>query len=358
MVKVKDRWLRLIAIAFIWLVAVYSNKLYSQPLSWTLIGRASVILASITLTWEGNRFIILHFREKFSGRYELIKRIAFVFISGMLFTCFMLVCTAYVRNFILYDSTVAFAEIRNGQIFHTLLSFSLFLQFALFFGIYEALYYYARLRHSEEEKKQLEKEKLWAQLEKLNQQVSPHFLFNTLNSLSSLITEDPVEADRFLNEMSKVYRYLLENNRHELVTLQTEIKFIHSFYQLLKLRYNKGIELTCQIPAEYDNYQLPPLTLQLLVENAVKHNITSRDQPLQIEIVVTENGRLIIKNKLQRKAVKPLSHKIGLNNIAVKYQLMQQEEIIVKEEDGCFIVSLPLIHPSANRDNLALPVVR
>jgi two-component system, LytTR family, sensor kinase len=357
MVKVKDRWFRLIAITAIWLIAVYSNKLYAQPLSWTLVFRVLLIPVSVALTWEGNRFIILHFREKFSGRYELIKRIAFVFTAGMLFTWLMLVCTAYTRNFILYGSTAAFAEIRNGQIFNTLLSFPLFLQFALFFGIYEALYYYARLKHSEEEKKQLEKEKLWAQLEKMNQQVPPHFLFNTLNSLSSLITEDPVEADRFLNEMSKVYRYLLDNNRHELVTLQTEIKFIHSFYQLLQLRYDKGVELTCQIPAQYDHYQLPPLTLQLLVENAVKHNITSRDQPLQIEIIVTEHGRLIIKNNLQRKANKPLSHKIGLNNIAVKYQLMQQEEVIVKEEHGYFTVSLPLIHPSANRENLAFPVV-
>ena len=102
---------------------------------------------------------------------------------------------------------------------------------------------------------------------------------------------------------------------------------------------------------------MPPLTLQLLIENAVKHNITSRDQPLRIEIGVTENGRLVIKNNLQRKADKPFSHKIGLNNIAVKYQLIQQEEIIVKEEHGYFIVSLPLIHPSANRENLAFPVI-
>jgi two-component system, LytTR family, sensor kinase len=349
MVKVKDKWFRVIAITGIWLVAVYSNRLYAQPLSWMLVYRILLIPVSVALTWEGNRFIILHFREKFSGRYELIKRISFVFISGMLFTWFMLACTAYARNLILHGPVKAFAEIGNGQLFNTLFSFPLFLQFALFFGIYEALYYYARLNHSEEERKRLEKEKLWAELEKLNQQVPPHFLFNTLNSLSSLITEDPVEADRFLNEMTKVYRYLLDNNRHELVTLQTEIKFIHSFYQLLKLRYNKGVELTCKIPSQYDHYQLPPLTLQLLVENAVKHNITSRDRPLQIEIEVTENGRLIIKNNLQRKGDKPFSHKIGLNNIAVKYQLMQQEEVIVKEELGYFMVSLPLIHPSANR---------
>ena len=133
MVKVKDKWFRLIAITFIWLVAVYSNKLYSQSPSWTLAGRALLTLVSIALTWEGNRFIILHFREKFSGRYELIKRVAFVFIAGMLFTWLMLVCTIYVTSFILRGSFSG-----NGQVVRTLFNFPLFLQFALFFGIYEA----------------------------------------------------------------------------------------------------------------------------------------------------------------------------------------------------------------------------
>ena len=149
--------------------------------------------------------------------------------------------------------------------------------------------------------------------------------------------------------MTKVYRYLLDNNKNELVTLQTEIKFIHSFYQLLKLRYDKGVELTCQVQPEFDNYLLPPLTLQLLLENAVKHNITSKNQPLHIIIMTTENRRLVIKNNLQRKKDKPVSHRIGLENIALKYQLLQQEEIIVKEEEGYFIVSIPLIHPTANK---------
>jgi two-component system, LytTR family, sensor kinase len=351
MVKVKDKWFRSIAIFCIWLVAVYSNKLYLQPLSWTVAGRALLILTSITLVWHGNRFIILYFRRKLPGHNELPKRIAFTYVTGILFTWLVLICTAYVRNLILYGPVTAFNQLGYAQIFRSLFSFSLFLQFTLFFGIYEALYYYARFSHSEKEKNKLEKEKLWAQLENLNQQVPPHFLFNTLNSLSSLITENPQEADRFLNEMTKVYRYLLDNNKYELVTLQAEIKFINSFYQLLKLRYGKGIELTCQIPPHYDNYQLPPLTLQLLVENAVKHNITSRSQPLQIEITVTGDERLIIKNNLQRKANKPVSHQIGLKNIALKYELMQQGEIIVKEEQGYFIVSLPLFHLAANTGN-------
>jgi hypothetical protein len=152
MIKVNDKWFRFGAVTFLWLMAIYSNKLYAQPPSWTLAGRILLIPASIALTWQGNRFIILYFREKFSGRYELTSRIAVVFSAGMFFTWFMLVCTAFVSNLILYGAKGALAEIQNGQLFHAPLTYMLFLQFALFFGIYEALYYYARLKHTEAEK--------------------------------------------------------------------------------------------------------------------------------------------------------------------------------------------------------------
>ena len=276
----------------------------------------------------------------------------------MPYTWLILICTAFERYIFLYGSATAWAEIKSGGLFLNVVNNSLsksFLQFSLLYVVYEMYYYHKRLQQTEEQNRQLEKEKLWSQLEKLNQQVNPHFLFNTLNSLSSLITEDPAEADRYLNEMSKVYRYLLDNNKHELVTLQTELKFIHSFYLLLKLRYNKGIEMTLPGNAPFDDYLLPPLTLQLLVENAVKHNITSKDQPLQIDIEVADEGRLIVKNNLQRKKEKPVSHKIGLSNISDKYRLMQQEEVIVKEERGYFLVSIPLIHPSVDKTMFAFP---
>lgn len=349
MVKVKDKWFRIIAIASISLVAVYSNKLYVPPFNLAIVSRLLLILVSVTLAWEGNRLIILDFRERFSEPDKLIKRIALVFIIGMLFTSFLLLCTTFTGYIIEYGLHTAVEQINNGALFRNFFTNSLskaILLFTLFFGIYEALYYYTRLNQSEEDKKRLEKEKLWSQLENLNQQVNPHFLFNTLNSLSSLITEDPLEADRYLNEMAKVYRYLLENNKHELVTLQTEIKFIYSFYQLLKLRFSKGVELVIQTDPQYENYLLPPLTLQLLVENAVKHNITSKHQPLKIEILTTGNQLLTVKNNLQKKKEQPVSTKIGLNNIAVKYRLMEQEAITTKEEDGFFMVSLPLISPS------------
>ncbi|HEY0677782.1 MAG TPA: histidine kinase [Chitinophagaceae bacterium] len=348
MIRIKDKWLRIIGITCIMAASVYSNRFYIEPLSWTVTGRLLLTLGSIILTWEGNRFIILYFRKRYTGSDQLVKRLALVFLTGMAFTLTALVCTAIVRYFIMYDFRTATSYIMDGQNILQMLGDSVTrsaLLFILFLGIYEAMYYYAKLKQTEEEKKQLEKEKLWAQLENLKQQVNPHFLFNTLNSLSSLITEDPAEAERFVDEMSKVYRYLLETNKHELVTLETEIKFISSYYRLLKIRHSEGVVINMEIDERYNAYLLPPLTLQLLVENAVKHNITSKNSPLYIEISTTAQGQLLIKNNLQRKTAKVPSHKIGLENIAVKYQLMQQGGISANESGDFFIVTVPLITP-------------
>ena len=125
----------------------------------------------------------------------------------------------------------------------------------------------------------------------------------------------------------------------------------------MKLRFNNGIELSLQTNPKYEEYLLPPLSLQLLVENAVKHNITSKQQPLHIFIEVSDAGKLIIKNTLQPKRDKPVSHKIGLSNISEKYRLMQQDEVVVSEESGYFIVSLPLIHPKVDKSAFAFLAV-
>src|SRR5689334_15853461 len=128
MVKVRDKWFRVIAISCIWLIAIYSNKLYLQPLSWTLTGRVLLTLISLILTWEGNRFIIFYFRKKYSEHRNPVKRIAFSFIAGILFTWLMLVSTTFINQLVLQG--VGSAKMGFPQIWGILFSFSLFLQFA------------------------------------------------------------------------------------------------------------------------------------------------------------------------------------------------------------------------------------
>lgn len=207
-----------------------------------------------------------------------------------------------------------------------------------------------RERHQREQvEAELVTEKLQQQMSAmqmmaLQTQLNPHFLFNSLNSLSSLIADEPMKAIRFVDEMSSVYRYLLRTNNLALTTLQTELTFIDSYYHLLKTRYGAGIELIKTIDESALTCKLPPLTLQLLLENAVKHNIVSAEKPLVIRFDTSPNGWLTVSNTLQRKAVnRANSTQKGLLNILSKYQLLGQPTPKVEETVDAFIIMLPLI---------------
>src|SRR5688572_12201107 len=179
-----------------------------------------------------------------------------------------------------------------------------------------------------DEAEELKRTNLQSQLEGLKGQVKPHFLFNSLNALSSLISEDPEKAEKFLDEMSKVYRYMLRSYEEGLTTVEAEINFIQSYYHMLKTRYGDSLLLNINIDERFLPYQLPPHTLQMLVENAVKHNMMMKESPLNILIMTTNSGKLIVTNNLQRKTSKVQSNKIGLANISNKYKLMNQEIVV------------------------------
>ncbi|HWC55280.1 MAG TPA: histidine kinase [Chitinophagaceae bacterium] len=209
----------------------------------------------------------------------------------------------------------------------------------------EGAAFFEKWRQVVDEAENLKKENLQSQLEGLKGQVNPHFLFNSLNSLSSLISEDPLQAEKFLDEMSKVYRYLLRNNEEGLTTLESEMQFIHSYFHMLKTRYGDALELETNIDDHYLNYQLPPLTLQMLIENAVKHNMIMKNSPLKVLIMTTNSGKMIISNNIQRKDRMVSSNKVGLTNISNKYRLMKKEEISVRDDGKEFAVVIPLIQP-------------
>jgi sensor histidine kinase YesM len=209
----------------------------------------------------------------------------------------------------------------------------------------EGAAFFEKWRRMVDEAENLKKENLQSQLEGLKGQVNPHFLFNSLNSLSSLISEDPEKAEKFLDEMSKVYRYLLRTNEEGLTTLESEMQFIYSYFHMLKTRYGDGLDMETNIDDHYMNYQIPPLTLQMLVENAVKHNMIMKNNPLKILIMTTNSAKLIVSNNLQRKDRMVSSNRVGLANIVNKYRLMKKEEISVRDDGKEFAVVVPLIQP-------------
>lgn len=213
----------------------------------------------------------------------------------------------------------------------------------VFETLYEADYAVTKYKEAEEEKVMLRQLSFRDEFDSLKNQVNPHFLFNCFNTLSSLIQEDKEKADLFLNELSKVYRYLLKNNEEGLSTVTNEIHFVQSYYRLLQTRYGEAIRLRVETNPQYDACLLPSLSLQLLIENAVKHNILAKANPLVIEIFTRNDRKLIVKNNLQRRTIKVPSNKIGLKNIGQKYELLQQEGFSITQDDKSFTVTLPLL---------------
>ncbi|HUC81704.1 MAG TPA: histidine kinase [Flavisolibacter sp.] len=248
--------------------------------------------------------------------------------------------------FFLYD----YFNLLNYSIHENDLEYGLMVGFSvnlIFVTLYEVDYVVERLKESTMEKETLKQQALQHEFDALKNQVNPHFLFNCFNTLSSLISEDKQKAEVFLNELSKVYRYLLRNNEDGLSTVENEIKFIRSYYGLLQTRHGDALQMTIDIDKRYNAYLLPSLTLQLLVENVVKHNQLSKTYPLVIEIFTTAGNKLVVNNNLQRRTVKAPSNRVGLENIQAKYDLLNQPGFQVMEDGKNFTVVLPLIWNNA-----------
>lgn len=214
----------------------------------------------------------------------------------------------------------------------------------VFETLYEIDFIFKKYKESISEKEKIEQLSFSQEFDALKNQVNPHFLFNCFNTLSSLIVIDKNQADKFLNEMSKVYRYLLQNNEERMSTVESEIKFIQSYFQLLKTRHGDTIQLNVKIAKHHETYLLPSLTLQLLVENVVKHNALSKEKPLIIDIFTTEGNKLVVNNNKQKRAVPAISNKVGLKNIKEKYLILKQKGFHVIETESNFTVILPLIY--------------
>lgn len=181
-----------------------------------------------------------------------------------------------------------------------------------------------------------------AQFESLKNQIDPHFLFNSLNVLSSLIEENPDNALRFTTSLSKIYRYVLEQKDKDLVTVQEELAFAKTYMNLLKMRFENSI--TFEIPTDIntDQAKVVPLSLQLLLENTIKHNIVSEKKPLNIKIFVKDNY-LVVQNDLQKKEVLQDRKGVGLQNIVSRYGILSNRKVLIKETETIFAVHLPIL---------------
>ncbi|MCE7071717.1 histidine kinase [Dyadobacter sp. CY327] len=194
------------------------------------------------------------------------------------------------------------------------------------------------------ESEQLKTERFAQQYQSLKDQLNPHFLFNSLNVLSNLVYENPDTAAKFIRQLSSIYRYVLEVQQEELVTLKQELGFAENYLSLQKIRFEESLQYHIRVDAHATG-SLPPLSLQLLLENAIKHNVASMEMPLKIDIELI-NNQLVVENNVQPKSSLPEeSTGIGLSNISKRYELLSEENIAVSNADGQFTVTLPLLFP-------------
>jgi len=211
-----------------------------------------------------------------------------------------------------------------------------------FIGVSMTINFFKHWQKSLLEAAHFKQEKLKADYKVLQNQVNPHFLFNSLNVLISEIKHDPEVAVEFTRKLSKVYRYVLQSKNHDLISLQKELDFIDSFIFLHKVRIGNALNYTCNISEASLQKQLPPLTLQILIENAIKHNIANFENVLHISIETQNNDKLIIKNNLQ-VIENTDSTNTGLSNLSKRFELLNKGELKIELSQTEFIVIVPLI---------------
>ncbi len=201
-------------------------------------------------------------------------------------------------------------------------------------------FFYMEWTQSLKREQKLREEKLIFQYETLKNQVNPHFLFNSLNTLSSLVASDAGMSEKFIQKLSTIYRYILENRDVDFISLSSEIKFVEDYFFLQKIRDDGKIELT--LPDEpLADFEILPISIQMLAENALKHNAATKSNPLKIEISL-ENGWVVVKNNLQPKMQMGHSSNLGLKNLKERVRLVMNKEVTVESSGDSFIVKIPL----------------
>ncbi len=276
--------------------------------------------------------------EKFSWETQTQKRLWFGAVGSILLTVIsygvarIFVVVAYLGN-----SFQEFLENENyDTYFYTLLIA------VLVSAILHAFYFYKALQDSRVKEQKVIAGTASAKFDALKNQLDPHFLFNSLNVLTSLIDEDPMQAQKFTTSLSKVYRYVLEQKNKDLVSVEEELQFAKTYVKLLKMRFEDSIILDIMENATNPEAKIVPLSLQLLLENAVKHNIVTSSKPLHIKIY-EEGGFLKVTNNLQEKQVVKKSSGVGLQNIKQRYELLSDREMEVFKTADQFTVQIPML---------------
>lgn len=301
--------------------------------------------------WAGMRFIYTELKWHYPRFDQMTIRMVWVFVG-------------YNAIFALVNTVLDWCFVQVGILHSTAPNLiveyvSSLILCALVITMYEAISFYIQLQKTAAEKVLLERQNVESQLEGLRNQVNPHFLFNSLNTLIYLIPEDADKAVNFVQKLSKVYRYVLESREAKVIPLAEEMEFLKSYLFLLKERFGENLVVNIRDVDQYAQAAIVPLSLQMLFENAIKHNVISTQKPLSIEVFVEKN-HLVVRNQFQRKNQVMDSTGVGLQNIRDRYRILTARPVEVIASPQYFTVALPLLSlqpaTAADREQSGLPL--
>lgn len=294
----------------------------------------SIVLAFVI--WQGNRYLLFTLRSYFNWFNKPVKKIMALLLAVTFFTIpvsvLMLMGWYNLFNKGIINWNVVFTS-------------TLIILICVIFitHVYETVFLVKESESDKVRNEQMERAKAEAELEALKNQIDPHFIFNSLNTLSHLIEEKPTKAKQFNDCMADVYRYILQNKARDLVLLNEETDFLDHYFFLLVMRFEDGVQLKMNVPKSVlEQFLIPPISLQVLAENAVKHNEFSESKPLILNVSLVDEA-IVFSNNSQKKETRKLSSRIGLTNLNERYRLTTGKEIKVEETHNAFIVTLPLL---------------
>lgn len=314
------------------LILLNGDKLTGQMFLYGSIN--SVIIGGSFMI--GLTYIYYQLDEKLPWLRAPLKRLIVQVLVTVVFSLALIVVAILFTGFLWRQRITSEYFFKTG-------SFMIKLAFLFIFGgslISNAILFFKNWKEAAVQQEKLKREQLVLQYETLKSQVNPHFLFNNLNTLTSLISSNPEKAIEFVKKLSEVYRYVLDQKDHELVALETELKFLESYIYLQKIRF--GDNLAVQIEVDPQSYKIIPLSLQMLVENAIKHNEISDKNPLKIRVYTDADQYLKVENRLQKKTGSEGSGS-GIQNIEDRYEFFTNKKVIILENAEIFLVSLPLL---------------
>jgi len=289
------------------------------------------------LIWNGSMLIIQYAILRYSMFTETFKLIAFQVIALTFFVLVVELGEIYlVENYLKIEL--------NSSAKTTLIIGSLLITFMIS-AIYASTAFFIQWKENLLRSQALEKANLEARYDTLRNQVNPHFLFNSLNTLLMLVNDNPV-ASRYVESISEIMRYMLQSRDKEAVLLRDELKIARDYVFIQQSRFGDKLKVEFDVPENYFHYAIPPLALQMLLENAIKHNVVSKEDPLFVKVYMHDNQFVVIENTIKIKLDKEPSTGVGLENIRNRYLHLTGKNILVKQEHGKFMVLLPLFEKS------------